>query len=173
MVLNQQWFRLSTKRKVWNGAVGHFERKELSVCACAGIPSPPPGPPSGARQGEVLFSGAEADTWPPLRAPLACQALCKHSRLLPGSGCPGAKGWKPFHAWAQQPAEPHTEGNHPLRGRRRLGRRGTSQRHPCWATPTQTPNTGASAVLFPEVGPPMKWNEAGSGAGGGGGEART
>lgn len=66
-------------------------------------------------------------------SPLTCQALCKHSRLLPGSGCPGAKGWKPFHARAQRPAEPHTEGKHPLRGRRRLGRRGTSQRHPCWS----------------------------------------
>ena len=82
---------------------------------------------------------SEADTWPPLPSPLTCQALCKHSRLLPGSGCPGAKGWKPFHARAQRPAEPRTEGKHPLRGRRRLGRRGTSQHHPCWSIPHPDP----------------------------------
>lgn len=61
-------------------------------------------------QGEVLFSLADADPWPPLHSPQACQPLSDHRQLPHSSGCLGGRGGSHFMQEPQLLAQPSAEG---------------------------------------------------------------
>lgn len=135
------------------------------MCACVGIPSLPTPAPQGSHQesdlvvdkhwrqsggvkairsqaGEKSYFPEQRQTPGPPPLPQPAQALRANTAGLPGSGCPVAKGWKPFHARAQQPAEPSTEQNS-LWGSRRLGRRGHQPAPPLLVHPRPRPRIPA------------------------------
>lgn len=101
-------------------------------------------------KGEVLFSSADADTWPCLIPPRSCQPQYKHSRLYQNSGCLGAKGGKPFHScWFSPTLKANS-----LRAKQRAGweefclNPPTPPPRPC---PAQTQNPAASGFLCRDV----------------------